>query len=62
MWLARDKDNTLYFHGISKPKKDIKRGIWKSDELTPYFINPNFFPEIRWTDEKPTKVKFVIEK
>lgn len=45
MWLARDKDNTLYFHGISKPKKDIKRGIWKSDELTPYFINPNFSPK-----------------
>lgn len=62
MWLARDEDNTLYFHGISKPKKEAKRGIWKSDELTPYFINPDSFPEVQWSDAEPTKVKLVIER
>ena len=62
MWLARDEDDTLYFHGTSKPKKDTKKGIWKSDELTPYFINPDSFPEVQWSDKEPTKVKLVIDK
>ena len=24
MWLARDENGALYFHGVSKPKKKIK--------------------------------------
>ena len=28
MWLARDEDGSLYFHGYSKPKKDTGKGMW----------------------------------
>ena len=29
MWLAMDKNGSLYFHGISKPKKDTGEGVDK---------------------------------
>ena len=62
MWLARDRDEALYFHGISKPKKDTGEGMWISDNYNPYSINPDLFPEVQWSDEEPTKVKLVIDK
>lgn len=62
MWLAMDKNGSLYFHGISKPKKDTGEGMWISDNHNPYPINPESFPEVQWSDEEPTKVKLVIEK
>ena len=62
MWLARDRDGSLYFHGISKPKKDTGEGMWISDNYNPYPINQDSFPEIQWSDDEPTKVKLVIEK
>lgn len=62
LWLARDRDGGLYFHGESKPRKDKERGIWTSGEIDPFWINPKMFPEVKWSDEKPTKVKLVIEK
>ena len=62
MWLARDENGALYFHGISKPKK-IKVRVWGiSDNYNPYPINPDSFPEVQWSDEEPTKVKLVIDK
>ena len=62
MWLAMDKNGSLYFHGISKPEKDTGEGMWISDNHNPYPINPESFPEVQWSDEEPTKVKLVIEK
>ena len=47
MWLARDKNGALYFHGISKPKKDTGEGMWISDNYNPYSINPDLFPEVQ---------------
>ena len=63
MWLARDENGALYFHGISKPKKDTGgEGMWISDNYNPYPINTDSFPDVQWSDEEPTKVKLVIEK
>ena len=62
MWLARDENGSLYFHGYSKPKKDTWEGMWISDNYNPYLINPELFPEVKWSDEEPTKVKLVIDK
>ena len=36
--------------------------MWISDNYNPYSINPDLFPEVKWSDEEPTKVKLVIEK
>ena len=62
MWLARDENDVLYFHGISKPKKDTGEGMWISDNYNPYPINPDLFPEVKWSDDETTKVKLVIDK
>ena len=62
MWLARDENDSLYFHGYSKPKKDTGEGMWISDNYNPYLINPELFPEVKWSDDVPTKVKLVIDK
>ena len=47
MWLARDENGALYFHGISKPKKDTGEGMWISDNYNPYLMNPGSFPEVQ---------------
>lgn len=62
MWLARDENNSLYFHGYSKPKKYTGEGMWISDNYNPYLINQELFHEVKWSDEEPTKVKLVIDK
>ena len=62
MWLAMDKDGSLYFHGISKPKKDTGEGMWISDNYNPYPIYSDSFPEVKWSDNEPTRVKLVIDK
>ena len=62
MWIARDENDVLYFHGISKPKKDTREGMWISDNYNPYPINTGSFPEVKWSDDEPTKVKLVIVK
>lgn len=59
MWLARNKSKTLVLFE-SKPLKDkytsqwILGGRWMS-------IPNNWFPEVQWSDKKPTKVKLVID-
>ena len=62
MFLARDENGALYFHGISKPKKDTGEGMWISNNYNPCYINQDLFPEVQWSDEEPTKVKLVIDK
>ena len=48
MYVARDKTNDLYLYIGYAPEKDNKE-IWT--------VNSNLFPEVKWTDEKPTKVR-----
>ena len=60
MWLARDEDGTLYLF-TQKPSKMNDRwvgilGTRRGD------LPRTMFPEVQWSDEKPTKVKLVIDK
>ena len=64
MWLARDKDNSLYLYIGNKPSKGFSEWSSKIIARTDNAVNLNdsLFPEVQWSDEEPTKVKFVIEK
>ena len=64
MWLARDKDNGLFLYIESEPVKDANE--WKLHDLKGtktrvMQLNKNSFPEVQWSDEKPTKVKLIKE-
>lgn len=60
-WLGRDENEELWLYGLP-PYKSLG-DQWKCREACRCMkLNPNLFPEIKWSDEKPTKVKIVIEK
>ena len=60
MWLGRDKINTLWLFIGESPKKE---GIeWINIPNNWVEIDSRLFPEVQWSDNKPTKVKLVIEK
>ena len=61
MWLTRDKDGSLFLSVWDKPTKR------KIDWAIPfhshrYEIDYTLFPEVKWSDNEPTKVKLIIEK
>ena len=56
-WLARDEDERLFLFLI-EPQKAI--GQWIGSRYIR--LGSAFFPEVKWSDEKPTKVKITIEK
>lgn len=59
-WLARDKDGTLCLFFGEPPKKG--EALW--DDFYGYYteIDGSLFPEVKWSDDEPTKVRLVIEK
>lgn len=58
MWVARDKDGTLYLYN----EKPYKRGhCWHCDDLD-YFAIEELLPEVNWEDEEPTEVELIIKK
>ena len=59
MWLARDKDSSLYLFIGVKPNK--YSSTWQNSMAKVIvMIDNSLFPEVQWSDEEPTKVKFVI--
>ena len=61
MWLARDKDNNLYLYNF-KPHK-VDEDWWGPIDLENTLpIDNSKFPEVKWSDEEPIKVKLVIDK
>ena len=60
MWLARDEDGELSMYE-NRPFKDKRAKQWAlgGDWV---FLPENWFPEVKWSDDEPTKVKLVIEK
>ena len=60
MWLARDKDNTLFLFVGKKPYKSAY--YWYSIDFFRIPIPRHLYPEVQWSDEEPTKVKLVIDK
>ena len=60
MWLARDKDDRLHVYRGEKPKRFLKTWSISSFDVSP--LPRQWFPEVKWSDEEPTKVKLVIDK
>ena len=56
-WLARDENERLYLYLI-EPQKVI--GQWIGVKYIR--LGSAFFPEIKWSDEEPTKVSITIKK
>ena len=61
MCLVRDKNNELFlFVGPELPEKEEDQWISIRDEWIE--IDSDLFPEVKWSDKEPTKVKLVIDK
>ena len=57
-WVARDKDGKIYLYR-DKPIKD--KFVWYSPGFSLVLASASF-PEIKWSDDEPTRVKITIEK
>ena len=60
MWLARDKDGDLTMYE-NKPFKNKLAEQWSCGGWYE-FLPKDWFPEVQWSDEEPTKVKLIIDK
>ena len=60
MWLARDKNDDLYLFIDGKPEK--VENLWLNVDADFIQIDSRLFPEVKWSDEDPTKVKLVFDK
>ena len=57
-WVARDKDGKIYLYRY-KPIKD--KFVWYSPGFHLALASASF-PEVKWSDDEPTKVKLLIDK
>ena len=60
MWLSRDNDSGIAM-SEDKPFKNERAEQWTCDGQY-VFLPDNWFPEVKWSDEEPTKVKLEIVK
>ena len=60
-WVARDEDGMLCVYFSENPPKK-EETVWGADYDTFVEIDGSLFPEVKWSDENPTKVKLVIDK
>ena len=61
MWLARDFDDTLQLIiGVKPVKLQFMWGYRMDGDSIE--LDSSLFPEVKWSDEEPTKVKLVIDK
>lgn len=61
MWLTRNMDKSLYLSVGDKPIKQIS--MWSISVQADFVVLDScLFPEVKWSDSEPTKVKLVIEK
>ena len=61
-WLAREINNDIWLY-ICKNKPIKEDGYWSCDKDADCMeIDRHFFPEVKWSDAEPTKVKLVIDK
>lgn len=58
-WLARDYNGSIYMY-INKPKK--LDDTWSLHSFCFFKLDDSLFPEVKWTDDEPTKVKLIIDK
>ena len=59
-WVARDEDGMLYLY-LAKPRKNQSK--WLPNIRFDFVeLSRELFPEVKWEDEEPTKVKLIIDK
>lgn len=59
-WIARDKVyNHIYLY-LFQPIKNPS-GWWYINSDKCKMLNPTMFPQVKWEDEKPTKVELTIK-
>ena len=58
LWAARDMDGKLFLYRL-KPLKDLT--VWYSPGFS-LALGSASFPEIKWSDEEPTRVSITIKK
>lgn len=64
IWIARDKDGTLYVHN-RKPKRNAFNGIWlnNGDDRSYEVLDGDWFPEVTWENSPIELVpKIMIDK
>ena len=62
LWAARDENGKIYLYR-NRPNKDHVQ--WYSKDLPRICflrLADECLPEVKWSDEEPTKVKLVIDK
>lgn len=64
MWLARDRYNGLFLYIGAAPTRRGGNEFWYFDQLktTSIQLPDALFPEVKWSDNEPTKVKLEIVK
>lgn len=60
-WVARDKDGTLCLY-ISEEPPTKQKAVWNADYDDFIELDGSLFPEVKWSDAEPTRVKIVLEK
>ena len=60
LYLARDKSGSLYLYKGKPVKYSTFWMLLLSKSMIQ--LNNSLFPEVKWSDEEPTKVKLVIDK
>ena len=58
LWAARDMDGKLFLYRL-KPLKDLT--VWYSPGFHLALASASF-PEVKWSDDEPTKVSITIKK
>lgn len=59
-WVARDENGNLYLY-LAKPLKF--ETTWMTVVIDKFIqLDKELFPEVKWSDEEPTKVKLIIDK
>lgn len=61
-WIARNKDGTLCLYICEEPPKKEKL-VWDTEYIDDFIeLDGSLFPEVKWSDAEPTKVKLIIDK
>ena len=60
IWLARNKEGSLHVYRGEKPRRFLE--IWSISSFDVSPLPRQWFPEVKWSDDEPTKVKLVIDK
>ena len=60
IWVARDKNGLLFLYVNQKPLKE--EIIWYNDDGYYIELDGSLLPEVKLSDEEPTKVQLVIDK